>query len=58
MNQFWDDYRKLEHLAYTEWHDALKSGAPDDKVQKAHDLWQDVVQLIRRTQQWTVNSRA
>lgn len=48
MTNTWDAYRKLENLAYMDWHDALKSGAPDDEVQKAHDFWQDVVQLIRR----------
>jgi len=48
MTNTWDAYRTLEHVAYMEWHDALKSGAPDDEVQRAHDFWQDVVQLIRR----------
>lgn len=48
MTNSYNAYRALEHVAYMEWYDALKSGAPDDEVQKAHDFWQDVVQLIRR----------
>ena len=48
MDNTWDAYRKLENLAFMEYHNALKSGALDDEVQRAHDFWQDVVQLVRR----------
>jgi len=48
MSNTWDAYRTLENLAYMDWQDALKSGALDDEVQRAHDFWQGLVQLARR----------
>ena len=48
MTNITEAYRTLENLAYMEWQDALRSGALDDEVQRAHDFWQNVVQLIRR----------
>ena len=48
MTNTWDAYRKLENVAYMEFQEALRSGALDDEVMRAHDFWQDVVQLIRR----------
>ena len=48
MTNSYDAYRTLEHVAYMEWHDALRSGATDEEVQRAHDFWQGLVQLARR----------
>lgn len=44
-------YRALENLAYMEWQDALKSGALEDEVERAHDFWVNVVALTRRVAQ-------
>ena len=49
MDNTLDAYRTLERVAHMEWHDALKSGALDDEVQRAYDFWQDVVQLTWRS---------
>ena len=45
MNKTTELYRRLENAAHMEWQDALRSGAPDDEVERAYNFWQRVVRL-------------